>query len=53
MYWTIRNWMQDGASRGRFALDLAPNGDLDALRRALRPGSTRIVWVETPRTRPA
>ena len=48
MYFTLRGWLQHRAAQGRFALDLAPNGDLDALRRALRPGATRIVWVETP-----
>ena len=48
MYFTVRCWLQDGAARGRFSLDLVPNGDLDALRRSLRPGATRIVWVETP-----
>ena len=48
MYWTIRRWLQTRAANGRFALDLVPNGDLDALRRALRPGATRMVWVETP-----
>ena len=48
MYWTIRCWLQARAASGRFALDLVPNGDLDALRRALRPGATRIVWLETP-----
>lgn len=48
MYWMLRRWLQDLARRGRIALDLVPNGDSDALRAALRPGSTRIVWVETP-----
>ena len=48
MYWTIRLWLQELATRGRIALDLVPNGDLDALRSALRPGRTRIVWIETP-----
>ena len=48
MYWMIRRWLQDLAARRRIALDLVPNGDLAALRAALRPGSTRIVWVETP-----
>ncbi len=48
MYWTIRLWLQELAARGRIALDLVPNGDLAALRRALRPGATRLVWVETP-----
>lgn len=28
--------------------DPAPASDLDAVRRAVRPGVTRIVWVETP-----
>lgn len=27
---------------------IAPMGDLDAVRAAVRPGSTRILWVETP-----
>ena len=27
---------------------IAPMGDLDAVRAAVRPGSTKIVWVETP-----
>ena len=48
MYWTIRLWLQELAASGRIALDLVPNGDLEALRRALRPGATRVVWVETP-----
>ena len=48
MYWTIRLWLQELAASGRIALDLVPNGDLTALRGALRPGATRLVWVETP-----
>ena len=48
MYWTIRLWLQDLAACGRIALDLVPNGDLDGLRAALRPGQTDVVWVETP-----
>ena len=48
MYWMLRRWLQDLAARGRIALDLVPNGDQAALRAALRPGTTKIVWVETP-----
>jgi cystathionine gamma-synthase len=48
MYWTIRLWLADLAARGRIELDFAPNGEVDALRAALRPGRTRLVWVETP-----
>ncbi len=47
-YWSIRRWLQNLAGRGRIELDLVPNGDLTALERALRPGHTQIVWVETP-----
>ena len=48
MYWTIRLWLRDLAADGRIALDLVPNGDLDALRGVLRLGQTKVVWVETP-----
>ena len=48
MYWTIQRWLEELAGRGRIALDLVPNGDLAALEAALRPGRTKIVWVETP-----
>ena len=48
MYWTIQRWLEELAGRGRIALDIVPNGDLGALEAALRPGRTKIVWVETP-----
>ena len=48
MYWMLRRWLQDQAARERIALDLVPNGDMAALRAALRPGATKMVWAETP-----
>ena len=48
MYWTIQRWLEALAGRGRIVLDLVPNGDQAALEAALRPGQTKIVWVETP-----
>ena len=48
MYWTIRLWLQELAASGRIALDFAPNGDSEALQALMRPGVTKIVWVETP-----
>ena len=48
MYWTIQRWLEELSGRGRILLDLVPNGDIAALRTALRPGVTKIVWVETP-----
>ena len=48
MYWTMQRWLEQLAARGRIALDVIPNGDQTALKAALRPGHTKIVWVETP-----
>ena len=48
MYWTIRQWVQELAARGRITLDLVPNGDLTALGAAVHEGRTKIVWLETP-----
>jgi cystathionine gamma-synthase len=48
MYWTIRLWLEERGATGRLSLDFVPNGDLDILRKTVRPGTTRLVWVETP-----
>jgi cystathionine gamma-synthase len=48
MYWTIRLWLERLAEAGRIALDFVPNGDLGALRTAVVPGRTQLVWLETP-----
>ena len=48
MYWTIRVWLEERAGDGRLSLDLVPTGDLDVLRATVRPGVTKVVWVETP-----
>ena len=48
MYWTIRQWLQGMVARGRLVVDFVANGDQDLLKRTVRPGVTRIVWVETP-----
>jgi len=47
MYWGLRIWLEDFCARWGVGLDLvAP--DSAALRDAVRPGTTRLVWVETP-----
>ena len=48
MYWTLRRWMEDLATRERIALTLIPTGDLAALEKALGERETALVWVETP-----
>jgi cystathionine gamma-synthase len=47
MYWGLRTWLEDVCARWGIGLDLvAP--DSAAMSSAIRPGTTQLVWVETP-----
>jgi cystathionine gamma-synthase len=48
MYWSLRNWLM-GYARG-LGIDVAlvDMNDLAALKGAMRPGKTKLVWVESP-----
>jgi cystathionine gamma-synthase len=48
VYWGLRNWLNGFASHWGLQVDLVDMADLDALRAALRPGQTKLVWAETP-----
>ena len=48
MYWAFRNWMMTDAIRWGLKIDLVDTTDLDAVRAAVRPGATKLVWLETP-----
>lgn len=48
MYWALRNWLMTEAVRWGLVVDFVETDDLDALRAAVRPGRTKLVWVETP-----
>lgn len=48
MYWSLRAWLGGFATRWGLKVDFVPSDDLDAVRSALRPGKTRLVWVECP-----
>jgi len=48
MYWALRNWLMTEAVRWGLAVDFVETDDLDAVRRAILPGRTKLVWVETP-----
>jgi cystathionine gamma-synthase len=48
MYWGLRKWLTTfGRERG-LVVDLIDASDLHAIAAALRPGETRLVWIETP-----
>lgn len=48
MYWALRHWLLTEATRWGLRVDFAETDDLDALRAAVRPGETKLVWIETP-----
>ena len=48
MYWALRQWLDDFAGRWGLEVDTVQPGDDTGMRNALRPGRTRLVWVETP-----
>ncbi|MEX2649318.1 MAG: PLP-dependent aspartate aminotransferase family protein [Alphaproteobacteria bacterium] len=48
LYYGVGRWLRtQGAAMGLTA-DFVPAGDLDAFEGAIRPGETRVVWIETP-----
>jgi cystathionine gamma-synthase len=48
MYFGLRAWLVQFCATWQVTLDLVDMTDLDAVSRALRPGATRLVWLETP-----
>jgi cystathionine gamma-synthase len=48
MYWALRSWLTETLRAWGVEVDLVDMTDLDALRQAVRPGKTQIVWTETP-----
>ena len=48
MYWALRAWLLGEATRWGLRIDFAETDDLAALQAAMRPGETKLVWVETP-----
>src|SRR5215510_7301650 len=48
MYWALRKWLVESLQPWGVAVDLVDMTDLRALAAAMRPGQTRLVWIETP-----
>jgi cystathionine gamma-synthase len=47
-YYNLRGWLERFAARWGVGLERVDTTDLDAVRAAVRPGATRLVWLETP-----
>lgn len=48
MYWSLRNWLQGFASSWGLDVELVDMTDPAAVQAAIRPGVTKLVWIETP-----
>jgi cystathionine gamma-synthase len=48
MYWALRKWLMNEAAAWGLKVEFVDTSDLDALRAAVRDGTTKLVWIETP-----
>jgi cystathionine gamma-synthase len=48
MYWSLRNWLVNFATTWGLQVELIDMTDPAAVRAALKPGKTKLVWIETP-----
>jgi cystathionine gamma-synthase len=48
MYWALRNWLMTEGTRWGLEVELVETDDLAKLKGAMRPGRTKLVWIETP-----
>ena len=48
MYYGLRSWLADIGPRTGHCVTFVDTSDLDAVRAAMRPGETGLVWIETP-----
>ena len=48
MYWSLRNWLMNFATQWGLRVELIDMTDPATVQAAIRPGKTKLVWVETP-----
>ncbi|MDA0787662.1 MAG: PLP-dependent aspartate aminotransferase family protein [Proteobacteria bacterium] len=48
MYFGLRNWLVNVGRHWGLQVDFVTPGDTAAIAAAIRPGKTKLVWVETP-----
>ena len=48
MYWALRAWLLTEATRWGLNVDFVETDDLVKLKEVMKPGITKLVWVETP-----
>jgi len=48
MYWSLRNWLGSFATHWGLAVEFVDGDRTDAVAAAVKPGKTKLVWLETP-----
>jgi cystathionine gamma-synthase len=48
MYWAFRHWLGSDAPRFGHRIDFVDTTNLDAVRAATKPATTKLVYIETP-----
>ncbi|MFO1081655.1 MAG: aminotransferase class V-fold PLP-dependent enzyme [Reyranellaceae bacterium] len=48
MYWALRSWLAGFASTWGLQVEFVDADRTDAIAAAVRPGATKLVWIETP-----
>jgi cystathionine gamma-synthase len=48
MYWSLRSWLAGFATQWGLKVEFVDADKLDAIAAAVKPGATKLVWIETP-----
>tara|TARA_S200000501_G_scaffold77609_1_gene69396 strand:+ start:2728 stop:3870 length:1143 start_codon:yes stop_codon:yes gene_type:complete len=48
MYWAIKKWLESFANKWGISVDFFDPEDISNLKKLIRPGETKLVWIETP-----
>jgi len=48
IYYELYSWLKGSAREWGLEVTFVDGGDLDAIRKAVRPGVTKLLWFETP-----
>ncbi len=48
MYWGLKLWLEQDAPGYGLEVTLVDTSCIDAIRAAIRPGKTKMIWLETP-----
>jgi cystathionine gamma-synthase len=48
MYWGLRNWLQSFGREWGLSVQFVDASENDVIAAAIRPGQTKLIWIETP-----